>query len=90
MRNSPYLDKVTRSYSEYEREKAMRKVYEARDDSNVVRVYWNSEWTEFEVRLIESASGLVISTYNCDDKEDAIGTANCMIGETNTTGESHD
>lgn len=45
----------------------------------VVRVYWDYEWTEFQVTLESCGKKIPSATYHTNDREDAIQTSLSMM-----------
>ncbi len=52
----------------------MRKIYEVTGPAGTVKVYWNPEWQEYIGKLSTNPR----ADYFTDDKQDAMGTADCM------------
>ena len=48
------------------------------NDNYTAKVYWNSEWQEYQVRLFVNGIYIKAATYHTDWAEDAIGTARAM------------
>ena len=46
----------------------------------LVKVYKDSEWGEYVCRLFANGEEMVDSSYHTDDKNDALETANSMLG----------
>jgi hypothetical protein len=46
----------------------------------LVKVYKDSEWNEYVCRLFINGEESVDSSYHTDDKQDALDTANSMLG----------
>lgn len=49
------------------------------EKDKVVRVYWDSEWQEYQVHLYVKGELIVDATYFTDDKQDALATAAQMV-----------
>jgi len=62
----------------------MKKITEISDTIGgteyTVKVYRDTEWNEYVSRLFKDGVELVNASYHTDDKEDALDTANSMIG----------
>ena len=52
----------------------LNQVIEANEGNNVAKIYRDSEWNEFLVRLDTG------ETYHAESKADAVATANLMLG----------
>ena len=46
----------------------------------LVKVYKDTEWNEYICRLFVNGTEMVDSAYHTDDKQDALDTANSMLG----------
>lgn len=46
----------------------------------IVKVYRDSDWNEYICRLFANGEEMVDSSYHTDDKQDALDTANNMLG----------
>jgi hypothetical protein len=49
-------------------------------DVGRVRVAWSATWGEFQVKAT-AANGQLVGEYFTDDRADALGTAELMLGE---------
>lgn len=46
----------------------------------IVKVYRDSDWNEYICRLFANGAEMYSSAYHTDDKQDALDTANNMLG----------
>jgi hypothetical protein len=60
----------------------MRKIAEFENESigKSAKVYWDSEWQEYVVKFWINGGYCPIADYHCNDKQDALGTAQVNIG----------
>jgi hypothetical protein len=45
----------------------------------IVKIYRDTEWDEYVVRLFKNGIEQVLASYHTDDKQDALDTAQAMI-----------
>ena len=48
--------------------------------AGLVRVSWSATWSEYQVRAT-GPGGHLVAEYFTDDRADALGTADAMLGE---------
>ena len=54
----------------------MRKIKEFQGTARTVKVYWSSEWKEYQCKVYEG--GKHVDTYHTDDKADALQTSKTL------------
>ncbi len=57
----------------------MRKIHTETQGNRTAKVYWNSAWQEFQVKLYMDGAIYPPAEYFTDCKADAIGTACAMV-----------
>ncbi len=59
----------------------MKKVHEVASEAGMVKVFFDSESCEYVAKAYAAPALKVVATYHTSDKEDAKGTAVCMLAE---------
>ena len=58
----------------------MRLIKTITNKTDIAKVYYSSEWIEYQVKAWQAGQRFAAGDYFTDDKEDALGTAKLMMG----------